>query len=438
LTEKQREHLITINRSGEHLLALINDILDMSRIEAGQMTLNVAPFDLHQMLDDLERMFRVRTEAKGLQLLIEKDEMLPRYVVADEGKLRQILTNLLGNAVKFTDKGGIALRMKYDGGETLAEESITARRSAIRLLMEVQDTGVGIAEKDIGEIFQPFHQAAMGYREGGTGLGLAISRQLARMMGGDITVTSELGRGSCFRVEVEVGLAEAEEVEKQATERRVIGIKPGQKRYRLLIVDDKRDNRALLTELLASVGFETAEATDGAEAIARFEEWQPDCILMDMRMPGMDGYEATRRIKATERGAVTPIIAVTATSFDDARERVMATGADAYIRKPFRTHEIFEALHKCLGVELVYEERETAPMTTPAAAAPLSREAVAELTEEMVTAIREAVEQGDMSRLTALIKEVEASNPALAAGLRSLAAAYDYEKLLELFSGARG
>jgi PAS domain S-box-containing protein len=346
LTPRQKQHLDTINRSGELLLAIINDILEMSRIEAGRVTLNPTTFDLSAMIDDLETMFRVRTEAKSLAFTTEIVSDLPRFVVGDENKLRQIFINLLGNAVKFTSQGQVTWRLRVD----------RSKQDGPRLVAEVEDTGPGIAAEDIGRLFQAFEQTQMGARTaGGSGLGLAISQQFAQLMDGRITVSSEVGKGSCFRVDVGIQEGQEAPAAEQAAPRRVVALKPGQPTYRVLVADDRRENRILLSEMLKAVGFDVLEVRDGRETLACFERWRPHLILMDMRMPIMDGYEACQCIRATEAGSRTGIVAVTASAFDDMRQQVWESGVDAYISKPFQEQELFETIHNCLGVEYVYE-----------------------------------------------------------------------------------
>jgi len=427
LTAPQKENLDTIMRSGEHLLALINDVLEMSRIEAGRITLNPSGFDLHAFLDDLEMMFRMRTDAKGLQFTVTMTEEVPRYVVADEGKLREVLINLLGNAVKFTEEGGIALRVGMNREDP----------EDMRLLMEVEDTGVGIGEEEIGRLFRHFEQTTSGVQsQAGRGLGLAISRQYVRLMGGDITVTSQVGKGSVFRAEVHIDKAEMAPIEAAGpAARRVMGLEPGQPEFRILVVDDKETNRLLLSKMLEGVGFVVREAGNGWETIAVFEEWDPDLIFMDMVMPGMDGYEATRRIKAAEGGGETAIVAITASAFEEDREKVLATGADDFVRKPFREDELFEKIKEQLRVEYVYAEEEAPESTSPETPGPtpLTRESLVELPSELVDGIREATTRLDLRRLNGLIDRVAEYDVPLAEALRDLANRYEYEALSDLF-----
>ncbi|OGV71935.1 MAG: hypothetical protein A3K19_07500 [Lentisphaerae bacterium RIFOXYB12_FULL_65_16] len=425
ITPAQRDRVRTINRSGEHLLALINDILEMSKIEAGRTILNPSTFDLHALLEDMAMMFRVRTDVKKLRLTVRRSDDVPRYVVTDEGKLRQVLINLLGNSVKFTEQGSVALRVG-------AERRIDGK---LRLVAEVEDTGLGIRKEDMSRLFQYFEQTASGARtEGGTGLGLAISREFVRLMGGDIAVASEAGKGSIFRFEigVEEGAPGPSVVRVAAPP--VVGLQPGQSQPRILVVDDKEENRALLSEMLRGVGFQTRESANGREALSDVEEWRPDLVLMDVRMPVMDGYEAIRRIRAMTVGCKTPVIAVSASAFDEERQRVFDVGADDFIGKPYREAELFEKIRKCLDVRYVYGDvpppAEATP--TPAGPAQMATTSMAAIPDGLLAQMREATLNGEMDRLLELIDQVAATNADVGSGLRQLANGFQYDQLIQL------
>jgi PAS domain S-box-containing protein len=429
VTPQQRKQLDVINRSGEHLLTIINDILEISKIEAGRTTLNPTTFDLHTLINDLETMFRVQTDAKKLHLIVEEIGELPRYVVADEAKLRQVLSNLLGNAVKFTQTGGVVLRFRTSPGEA----------GGLRLVAEVEDTGQGISEKDIAGLFQRFEQTESGQKTTtGTGLGLAISRGFARLMGGDIAVSSREGKGSIFHVEIGLSAGNMASMAKTATDtRRVVGLEPGQPKCRVLIVDDNKENRELLTQTLGPVGFELRQAIDGAEAIREFEAWQPDIILMDLRMPVMDGREATRRIKSTPKGQATAVIVLTASPFEDGRKEMAAIGVDGYVRKPFRESEIFDTISRCHGIRYVYADETAGPASPPEAArTTLSAAALSNLPKSLVHDLRAAASGANLKSLLTLISQVKTHDAETAAGLRELATRYDYEAILGALPGA--
>ncbi len=352
LREEQQQNLAIISRSGEHLLDLINDILEMSKIEAGQTTFNRSSFDLYRLLDSLETMLRLKAEAKGLQLIYERTANVPQYIQTDEGKLRQVLINLLGNAIKFTSEGGVILR-------------VSSAKSNIEmiLLFEVEDTGPGIAPHEMSKLFEVFGQTESGRRsQQGTGLGLPISQKFVQLMGGEITVNSEVGQGSVFRFTIRVAPANELDVQPMPTPRKVIGLAPGQPPYRILAVDDRIESRLLLVKLLSSIGFEVKEACNGQEAIALWESWHPHLIWMDMRMPVMDGYEATQRIKATTKGQATVVIALTASAFEEERHLVLSAGCDDFMRKPFRQEVLWDKIAQYLGVRYLYEDEPRQPL----------------------------------------------------------------------------
>jgi PAS domain S-box-containing protein len=344
LTGEQREQVNIINRSGEHLLSLINDVLEMSKIEAGRVSLNESAVDLHHLLENLVEMLSIRARSKHITLDYDQASNLPHYIQADEGKLRQVLINLLGNAVKFTDNGGVRLR---------------AALGSDRLRFIIEDTGPGIAADEMDKLFDPFVQTDAGKKsQEGTGLGLPISKQFARLMGGDIQVTSTVGRGSAFSFEMNFKAAEiSDEPAPQARE--VIRLLPEQE-VLVLVVDDKWENRMLLQKLLSKVGFVVLEAEDGAKAVAVWRERQPTLVLMDMRMPIMDGYQATRIIRqqASANNLKPTIIAVTASAFEEQKAEVLEAGCDDFIAKPFRDNDLLERIGQHLGLRYEYREQQ--------------------------------------------------------------------------------
>ncbi len=415
-SQRQQQQLATISRSGEHLLGLINDVLEMSKIEAGRIALNPVPFDLHLLLGDLEMMFRMRADAKNLRFTVDRAPNVPGHIVADESKLRQVLINLLGNAVKFTEKGEIVLRLRVatDAGQ-------------LRLMAEVEDTGPGISAEEMGRLFDHFAQTSCGVRAGGgTGLGLAISREFVRMMGGEISVNSRPGQGSVFRFSVLISEALPGSVPPPHAHAR--RLQPGQETRRILIVDDKVENREVLVAMLAPAGFDIRQAEDGAEAVASFHEWHPHLVLMDMRMPVMDGAEAIRRIRSSADGTSTKIVTVTASAFGEDRRAALRGGADDFLAKPFREAELFETVRTLLGVEYVKDESLSArPPAVPSAVSTPARPA---LSHDLVARLRTMALNGDIGSLMQAIDEVERTDAAAAVYLRRLADDFDYETLL--------
>ncbi|MEG3895009.1 MULTISPECIES: GAF domain-containing protein [unclassified Microcoleus] len=396
LNNQHQQHLEIINRAGEHLLSLINDILEMSKIEAGRSQLNDSSFNLMRLLETLKQMFRLKAKSKKLQLNFEVVDGVPDFVNGDEGKLRQILINLVGNAIKFTETGSVTLRVKKKVEESLAVEtaelagtqkSLAVETAAIqtkpayagsnqsaqadfdcvdansirpvllRIQFEIEDTGPGIDAQEINKLFEPFEQTKTGQKsQQGTGLGLPISRKFVQMMGGDITVSSTPGLGSKFAFDIEIRLAEPTEIKMLKPHKKVMGLAPNQPEYRILVVDDRADNCLVIERLLSPLGILVREARNGQEAIAVWEDWQPHLIWMDMQMPVMNGYEATRKIKAHPLGKQTAIVALTASVFEEERKTILEAGCDDFMRKPFEAKILFAKMEELLGVRYIYEE----------------------------------------------------------------------------------
>ena len=355
-TAGQKETLGTINRSGSHLLTLINDVLEMSKIEAGRVVVQAASFDLFSLLDSLDELFSLKAQSKGIQLTIDRVPCLPRYIVSDESKLRQVLINLLSNAIKFSQQGVVRLQARLLYNEL---ESYPQVADEIALSFEVTDTGVGIAEAELATIFDAFAQSESGRKsQEGTGLGLAISQKFARMMGGELRVKSELGQGTTVTLTIQARLSKAV-LQPVQDQRRVLSVAPGQPCYRVLIVEDKQANRQLLKKLLTLVGFEVRTCVNGEEAIAEWTRWHPNLIWMDLQMPVLDGYGAVRQIRELEqaRGGLqrVPVIALSASAFDETKANALSQGFDDFVTKPFREQEIFATLATYLGVEYEYE-----------------------------------------------------------------------------------
>ena len=423
LTDAQKEYVVSIHRSGEHLLKLINDILELSKMEAGRVALNPTNVDLQSLFADIHRMFALQAQAKQLQLIFERSADLPQYVIVDDNKLRQILINLIGNAIKFTDQGGVVVRARVDPKED----------SGSILVVEIQDSGTGISESELSKLFRHFEQASAGIKQrSGTGLGLALSRELAILMGGNITVTSELNTGSVFRFQVEIREGKAE-INPLKINKRVIAIDNAIFAYRILVVDDLKENLKVVVDFLRMPGLETNVAVNGEDAIVKFEQWDPHLILMDLRMPVMDGYEAIRRIKATSKGEKTPIIVLSASQFEEEKVSEISLNIQGYIRKPFRENELFESIGKVLGIDYIYEEDVTVAavsdyLNTPEAVAA----DLAKLPQRLISQMRDALEGGDFYGLIELIKAIEPGNPEMARHLRFFANTFDYDYLHQI------
>ncbi|TAN51849.1 MAG: response regulator [Methylococcaceae bacterium] len=415
LTEGQRENLDIINRSGEHLLSLVNDVLDMAKIEAGRVVLEIKPFDLGTLVRDITDMLGKRAEEKGVQLLLDQSSEFPRFIKSDKEKLRQVIANLVGNAVKYTNHGSVTLRLGVQQGNDV-----------LRLIIEVEDSGVGISKADQARIFEPFVQAGKSATQKGTGLGLSIVREYLKLMGGNIEVESTRDIGSLFRVTLPVQSAEeAEVMSSESANGRVVGLESGQPDYRILIVEDQLENQLLLQRLLKDAGFTVTVAQNGEEGIALFQNYHPHFIWMDRRMPVMDGLEATQRIRALDGGKDVKIAAVTASAFADQREEMLAAGLDDFVRKPYRPAEIFECMARQLGVRFVHEQAAHAE-----ADAALSTMALAKLPEALRRELADGLVRGNTEQIVRLIQRIEQQDAALAKVLTRHAAAFNYLPVL--------
>lgn len=419
LLQDQKEKLDIINRSGEHLLNLINDVLEMAKIEAGRLQLEIAPFDLAGAVRDVADMMRLRAKEKGLMLAFEQASNFPRYIRGDEARLRQMLVNLVGNAVKFTDSGGVSIRLG------------TRPDDQQRLVIEVEDSGPGIKPEDQKRLFEPFVQLAKSGMQKGTGLGLAITRQFAGLMGGNISMESTVGVGTILRVELPVELATEAEIGAmagRAPTSEICGLAPGQPELRILITEDQLENQILLTKLMNAIGIEPKVAENGAVAVQMFEEWHPHLIWMDRRMPVMDGVEATRRIRQLPGGQDVKIVAVTASAFKEQRQDFFDVGADDFLRKPYRFEEIYECMARHLGVKFLY--RSTASEPTEAPVSELTAEMLAILPAELRNELKATLEVLESERIMEAIEKAGIIDAAIGRLLEVLASNYDYPAIL--------
>ena len=422
LSAENRKTLGIINRSGEHLLNLINNVLSLSKIEAGRNSVDNTVFDLSTLMRDIVDLMRVRAEAKGLTLNLELAGGMPPTVSADEGKVRQVVLNLVGNAIKFSSRGTVTLRVSGSPSQGTDLWNIT---------IEVADTGEGISGKDLEKVFEPFYQAGSKSAQEGTGLGLTITREFVRLMGGEIQARSVPGEGSTFRIVLPMRqsvLPEAKATE--AGETRLARLAPGQVEYRILIVEDNPDNSRLLTSLLEKAGFLVHSAQNGAEGVEAFRSWRPDFIWMDWRMPVMDGLEATRRICKLEGGREVRIVALSASVFKEDRDQVLAAGADDFESKPIRFGSIFACMERHLGVRLVYNN-------PGQQAEPDDRKDTPDLhsLKNLSTPLRDSLEKAlkslDSTRIAAELAAVTSFDPALGHMLKNHIDRFQYTIIIK-------
>ncbi len=419
LQPSQKETIGIVHRSGNFLLALINDVLDLARVESGKISIDAEPVDLEAVVGDVMALVDERAAAKGLKLELELAPDLPRCVVVDGAKIRQILLNFLSNAVKYSEQGRILLRVAFVGEE---------------LVLEVEDQGVGISTEDQQRIFEPFVQVGPASEKTGTGLGLAITRQFVRLMGGRIDVESTPGRGSLFRASLPCRICTGDEVvvSSRNTDKQVVGLEAGQGPVKILIVEDKKDNRLLLRGVLDIPGFEVREAVNGVEAVALFSSWKPDFIWMDRRMPQMDGEQATRAIRSLPGGKQVVIVALTASAFNDERRTILEAGMDDFVVKPYRPDDIYQMMKKHLNLRYVYGEAPGQPAARPVG--DFSDEEFQDRMAALSSPLRDRLFQAavllDREEMQPLLDAVRKEDEALSRMLEYLVDRLEYERIL--------
>ncbi|NER48494.1 MAG: response regulator [Symploca sp. SIO1A3] len=515
LSNEHQEYLDIINRSGEHLLELINDVLDLSKIEAGMMLLYESSFDLYYLLDGLEEMFKFKAADKELQLIFQVAPNVPQHIKTDKKKLRVCLLNLLSNAIKFTQSGTVTLRVglvsegdeemgrwgekgdkgdKGDKGEEkklnipilnsqfpIPKQQTTKDKGQTTIHFEVEDTGCGISPKEIDSLFKDFFQTQIGQQSTeGTGLGLTITQSFVQLMGGEITVSSVFGEGTVFGFEIKAMSGEVSEAISPPIQR-VIALEPAQAEYRILVADDREENRTLLVKLLEPIGFEVREAANGKEAVALWETWQPHLIWMDTRMPVMDGIEATRIIRAREKwgdgGAgedkgdkgdketretfsipdfqktknkkqktknkqpttIPIIIALTASAFEDKQEEILAAGSDDFVLKPFSDEIIFTKISQYLEVRYLYEDVSQSSATSGKVVGIISHlkgasffhKELSVMPSSWLIDLDQAALILDEESITHLIKQIPENQASLAEALKNLVNDFRFDLIYE-------
>ncbi len=468
LTPNQHNDLNRIYRSGEHLLRLINEVLELSKIEAGRLTLNPQKTNLLDLLRMVMSMFSHQAITKQLSLHFEPLPNVPTCIVVDAQKLEQVLINLIGNAIKFTKVGHIKLRVSSHSSASLTS-SVSLTTDAITntnpntkintntntnintntntmLVCEVEDTGIGIAPQDLHPIFDDFVQAPTDRLQDGTGLGLAISRQLVQLMGGEITVDSQVGRGSTFRFAIPVAIATGETIQPQSPPRQIVGLVGDRTDYRILVVDDQAENRQLLVRLLSCLNLNLRKATNGIEAVTEWHNWQPHLIWMDLRMPSLDGYAATREIRTLEQQAQETqpgapkvpsiIIAITAQGSENDQAMAIAAGCNDYMSKPFALDAPFQMMAKYLPLQYHYSEPQPDRLHTPLANVghpnhpqPLD---LSVMPQAWIAALHHAALTCSDHLITQLIQQIPTSHDYLARTLAQLTENFAFPEIMQL------
>ena len=432
LSVTQQEQLAIINHSGKNLLDLINNVLEMSKIEAGQMSLQCTDFNLRNLLTKLKKLLQLKANIKGIELEFKLGDRVPQYVYGDEDKLQQVLLNLLDNGIKFTDRGKVSLEV------SLVSSLVRPPSDKLNLHFVVSDTGIGIHQEELEILFEPFRmQSALHLQQEqeGTGLGLPLGHHFVRLMGGQLTVASVVGEGSHFRFEIPLDVGQPKSASANFSDEKIVGLIPEQPNYRILVVDDERDHRLLMMHLLGTVGFAVREACNGKEAIAIWEAWQPHLITMDMRMPVMNGLEATRQIKASLQGQTTTIIALTAHAFQQDRQQVLMAGCDDFLSKPFEEQVLLEKISHHLGVRYLYEassteveqQKDQDSRSTVLATDDITDAEWQELSADNLMALHQRAIEADSESILSLSEQI--SHPAIAQWLQQRVRCFEFEEI---------
>lgn len=430
LDTTHKSYIESMYRSGMHLLNMINDILDLSKIEASRMDLQNESMDLRELLRDLVGMFKMKCQSKGIGLKFEIDEIIHPFILADRSKLNQVLINLLGNAVKFTEKGEVGIKVNC--------KSIAKDKRTQYLEFIVSDTGIGIPVEDLESVFEPFHQAKNSVSQG-TGLGLSITKKIVSLMDGQINVRSKIGLGSEFMVEIGFEMMDSISESHYSEYNNVIGL-DSPSTYKILVADDVEQNRTVVRLLLNRIGIEVFEATNGKEAVEYFEKIQPDFVIMDIIMPVMDGVKAMVAIKKMDAGKQIPVIALTASGFDDKRDRLIEAGFDDYILKPFTESELLESISKLGGVKYRHEDSSNNLTSTGVEYNLLSAQKEwAELLPEVQDELVHFLEVQEFESINEYLQkpEIEKSSPNLYYILSKAIAEFDFYILDQLLKNVR-
>lgn len=434
-----------INRSGEHLLSLINEVLTLSKIEAGQTILEETTFNFHDLLSSLHEMLHLQAQSKDLELKIEYSAEVPEYLHADEQKLRQVLINLMSNALKFTQQGAVTLRVRLDS------QDLSSSSPTHSLYFELEDTGVGIAPDELETIFEPFVQTQAGQRMNqGTGLGLPICRSFIQLMGGTLTASSQIGKGTCFRFDVQVHVSE-KNVTKKSSGGRLRDLSVQQPHYRILVVEDHLENQQLLVDLLVPLGYDVQAVADGQAAVSLSQNWHPHLIWMDINLPNMDGLKATQQIKSlasSENRSPPIIIALTASALDYTRSQALESGCDDFVSKPYILSDLLEIMTRYLKTQPSPGESQPLPdsqvsdnnrlyQQTPDQMERLPSQTTPDRMERLPSEWKRQLHQAalylDEQRINSLIEQIEPEHHELASNLKTFVDNFQFDQILDLY-----
>ena len=410
LTPQQRKNLQIINSSGAHLLTLINEVLDISKIEAGKVTLNVVDFDLVELLDEIPALFKEKCLNKNLQFNLKRQLENVSCIQADKTKLRQILINLIGNAIKFTHQGSITLRCY----------SKMVSENKVQLTFEVIDTGEGIEKKALAQVFDKFTQSESGkHAEEGTGLGLSISQRFVKLMGGEISLNSVVNQGTTFRFTIEVG-----NIKKNSCQK-VIGIVPQQTLHKILIITPVKKNRPLLIALRTPLKFELREVDTIQKAIGLLHGWQPDLIFIDLNILEKQDFQTTQFLKAFHQDE-TLLIALTNSLFILQQKQHYF---DGFLDSPFKNEALFDLLQQHLSLEFIYAEDDVVEIPETSNTSELTQEKLAHISSEIKTQLADAVQIVDVVSIEMLISKIAQQDSSLAELIQTQIDNFEYESL---------
>lgn len=414
------DYIKIIHDSGDHLLTLINNILDVVKIESNKSTLKMDVFNFHEMISNIDNLFRLQVNSKNLIFSINGKNEIPKWVFGDELKIKVVLINLISNAIKFTNIGSVALSFSADGSDS--EESF-------KLSVEIEDTGVGISKNEQEKLFKFFSQTTSGeYSKSGTGLGLAISQEYVKLMGGEIKVVSEVNKGSKFSFTINLKESFSHESGLRKTDNKVIGIIEVDHVPLLLIADDSSENRDLLKKVLEDIGVKIITASNGVEAVEQFKQYNPEMIFMDIRMPIMDGMEATKKILSLENPKLTKIIAVSAHVYKDEVDNILQAGFDDFVEKPYHLKDIYNVLKKHLDLQFIYSEIDEVKETNTAEVETNNLD----ITQEIKERLLEAVIKLNIEDISRIINEISISNPQAGVVLSKLYSELNFQEIWTL------